>query len=77
MSTAAESFVEQLYEMSGAKLKAFNRYKVGYQIGLDREQTDAVVEELAVERRIKKMEGMKIMLTPEEKNFIDDAKGLK
>ena len=74
MSAAAESFVEQLYEMSGAKLKAFNRYKVG---GLDREQTDAVVEELAVERRIKKMEGMKIMLTPEEKNFIDDAKGLK
>jgi hypothetical protein len=77
MSAAAESFVEQLYEMLGANLKPFDRYKVGYQIGLEREQTDAVVEELAVERRIKKMAGMKIMLTPEEKNFIDEAKGLK
>jgi len=77
MSAAAESFVEQLYEMSGGNLKPFDRYKVGNQIGLDRDQTDAVVEELAVEGRIKKMVGMKVMLTPEEKNFIDDAKGLK
>lgn len=77
MSAAAESFVEQLYEMSGGNLKPFDRYEVGYQIGLKRDQTDTIVDELAVERRIQKMEGTVVMLTPEEKNFIDNAKGLK
>ena len=41
----SESFIEKLYEMSEGDLKTFDRYEVGQQLGLDKEQTDAVVEE--------------------------------
>ena len=77
MSAASDSFLDQLYEMSEGNLRPFDRYEVGHQIGLDREQTDAVVEELAGTRRIQKMVGTVVMLTPEAKDLLDDAKGLK
>ena len=77
MSAASDLFVDQLYEMSEGNIRPFDRYAVGHQIGLDREQTDAVVEELSGTRRIQKMVGTVVMLTPQEKNLLDDAKGLK
>jgi hypothetical protein len=77
MSSASDLFIDQLYEMSKGNLRTFDRYEVGKQLGLDREQTDAVVEELAGTRRIQKMVGTVVMLTPAEKKFFDEAKGLK
>ena len=77
MSAASDTFLDQLYEMSQGNLTPFDRYEVGYQIGLDKDQTDAVVEELAAERKIQKMTGTVVMLTLEEKRVLDNAKGLK
>jgi hypothetical protein len=68
MSAASDSFVDQLYEMSeGRKSKPFDRYEVGNQLGLDREQTDAVVQELAGTYRIQKMTGTVVMFNSRRK----------
>lgn len=67
MSAASDSFVDQLYEMSEGNLKPFDRYEVGNQLGLDREQTDAVVQELAGTYRIQKMTGTVVMFNSRRK----------
>ena len=67
----SESFIEKLYEMSEGDLKTFDRYEVGQQLGLDKEQTDAVVEELYGKRQLQKIVGTKIVLTPQLKEVLD------
>ena len=42
----SEEFIDRLYEMAEGDLKTSDRYEVGQELGLDREQTDVVVEEL-------------------------------
>jgi hypothetical protein len=70
----SESFIEKLYEMSEGDLKTFDRYEVGQQLGLDKEQTDAVVEELYGKRQLRKIVGTKIVLTPPLKEVLDSEK---
>lgn len=73
-SDTSDSFIDELYEMSGGNLP-FDRYKVGNKLGLDKEQTDAVVEELAALGRIQKTAETEVSLTPEEKKFQDNERG--
>ena len=60
--------------MSEGDLKTFDRYEVGQQLGLDKEQTDAVVEELYGQRQLQKIVGTKIVLTPPLKEVLDSEK---
>jgi hypothetical protein len=70
----SEQFIDKLYEMSKGELKTFDRHMIGQQLGLDKEQTDALVEELRAKRRIQKLAGTTIILTPQEKEVLDSKK---
>jgi hypothetical protein len=70
----SEQFIDKLYGMSEGELKTFDRYEIGLQLGLDKEQTDALVEELRAKRRIQKLAGPVIILTPQEKEVLDNKK---
>lgn len=67
----SEEFVDTLYEMSEGDLKIFDRYEVGQKLALD-----AIVEELYSKRQIQKIPGTKIVLTPPEKEVLDNKKSL-
>jgi hypothetical protein len=70
----SESFIEKLYEMSEGDLKTFDRYEFGQQMGLDNEQTDAVVEELYGKRQLQKIAGTKVVLTAPQKEVLNSKK---
>lgn len=72
----SEEFIDILYEMAEGDLKTFDRYKVGQELGLDREQTDAVVEELYGKRQLQKIPGTKIVLTPLVKEVLESKKSI-
>jgi len=72
----SEEFIDRLYEMAEGDLKTFDRYEVGQELGLDREQTDAVVEELYGKRQLQKILGTKIVLTPPVKEVLESKKSI-
>lgn len=72
----SEEFIDILYEMAEGDLKTFDRYEVGQELGLDREQTDAVVEELYGKRQLQKIPGTKIVLTPLVKEVLESKKSI-
>ncbi|MDW0169998.1 MAG: hypothetical protein QOA19_02420 [Nitrososphaeraceae archaeon] len=72
----SEEFIDRLYEMAEGDLKTFDRYEVGQELGLDREQTDAVVEELYGKRQLQKIPGTKIVLTPPVKEVLESKKSI-
>ena len=53
----SEQFIDKLYEISEGELKTFDGHMIGQQLGLDKEQTDALVEELSAKRRVQKLAG--------------------
>lgn len=72
----SEEFIDRLYEMAEGDLKTFDRYEVGQELGLDREQTDAVVEELYGKRQLQKIPGTKIVLTQPVKEVLESKKSI-
>jgi hypothetical protein len=72
----SEEFIDRLYEMAEGDLKTFDRYEVGQELGLDNEQTDAVVEELYGKRQLQKIPGTKIVLTPPAKEVLESKKSI-
>jgi len=51
----SEQFIDKLYEMSEGELKSFDRHEIGHQLSLDKEQTDALVEELRAKKGYKNL----------------------
>lgn len=67
-----EHFLTKLYLLSNGELTSIDRYEVGKELNLSIQETDAIVEELSERERITKMSGIKIMLSPNEKNILDN-----
>jgi|RhiMetdeSRZDD1v2_1073273.scaffolds.fasta_scaffold1228511_1 hypothetical protein len=71
-----DEFLKKLYEMSEGHLTPFDRYEVGKKLGLDKEETDDIVEELEATGRIVTAIGTKIVLSPRAKDMLDSEKGI-
>ncbi|HEY7226766.1 MAG TPA: hypothetical protein VH481_01415 [Nitrososphaeraceae archaeon] len=70
--TIRELFLKTLYDLSERELRAIDRYDVGKELNLPKEETDAIVEELSRRGRIRKMAASsKIMLSVNEKKILD------
>jgi CTP-dependent riboflavin kinase len=69
--TVREKFLIKLYELSKQELILIDRYEVGKELKLSKEETDAVVDELDDRGRIKKIVGTKIVLGFNEKKILD------
>ncbi|HTH22894.1 MAG TPA: hypothetical protein VL854_11805, partial [Nitrososphaeraceae archaeon] len=60
------------YDLSERELKAIDRYEVGKQLNLPKEETDAIVNLLIDRARITKIAGSgEIMLDLKEKKILD------
>jgi hypothetical protein len=57
--------------LSNRELTTIDRYEVGKELNLPKEETDAIVDELSNRGRITTMAGPTIMLTPVEKKILD------
>lgn len=66
-----EQFLTKLYHLSNSELAAIERYKVGKQLNLPKEETDAIVDQLSERGVLTKVAGIKIMLSPHEKKILD------
>jgi hypothetical protein len=71
-----DEFLKKLYEMSEGHLTSFDRYEVGKKLGLDKEETDDIVEQLEATGRIVTAIGTKIVLSPRAKDMLDSEKGI-
>ena len=70
--TIPEHFLKTLYDLSERELKAIDRYEVGKQLNLPKEETDAIVNLLIDRGRITKIAGSdEIMLDLKEKKILD------
>jgi hypothetical protein len=70
--TIPEHFLKTLYDLSERELKAIDRYEVGKQLNLPKEETDAIVNLLIDRARITKIAGSgEIMLDLKEKKILD------
>jgi len=70
--TIPEHFLKTLYDLSERELKAIDRYEVGKQLKLPKEETDAIVNLLIDRGRITKIAGSdEIMLDLKEKKILD------
>jgi len=69
--TVLEHFLTKLYHLSNRELTSIDRYEVGKEFNLPKQETDAIVDELCKRERITKMSGIKIMLSPNEKKILD------
>jgi hypothetical protein len=64
--------LKTLYDLSERELKAIDRYEVGKQLNLPKEETDAIVNLLIDRGRITKIAGSgEIMLDLKEKKILD------
>ncbi|HKQ22309.1 MAG TPA: hypothetical protein VJS91_09740 [Nitrososphaeraceae archaeon] len=61
----------KLYHLSNRELTTIDRYEVGKELNLPKEETDAIVDELSNRGMITTMAGRTIMLTPDEKKILD------
>ena len=61
----------KLYHISNRELTTIDRYEVGNELNLPKEETDAIVDELSNRGMITTMAGPTIMLTPDEKKILD------
>jgi hypothetical protein len=68
------NFLKKLYEMTEGQLQTIDRNEVGRVLGLDKEQTDHLVDQLSDIGMIKKVIGSKIILSPEAKEVLDAKK---
>ncbi len=66
-----DHFLTKLYHLTNRGLTPIDRYEVGNELNLPKQETDAVVDELSDRGRITKMIGNKIMLTLNEKKILD------
>ena len=70
--TIPEHFLKTLYDLSERELKDIDRYEVGKQLNLPKEETDAIVNLLIDRARITKIAGSgEIMLDLKEKKILD------
>jgi hypothetical protein len=70
--TIREHFLKTLYDLSERELRANDRYELGKQLNLSKEETDAIVDQLIDRGRITKVAGSsKIMLDLKEKKILD------
>ena len=70
--TIPEHFLKTLYDLSERELRAIDRYEVGKQLNLPKEETDAIVNLLIDRARITKIAGSgEIMLDLKEKKILD------
>lgn len=69
--SVVEHFLTKLYLLSNGELRSIDRYEVGKELNLSKQETDAIVEELSERERITKMPGIKIKLSPNEKKILD------
>jgi hypothetical protein len=66
-----EHFLTKLYHLTNRELTPIDRYEVGKELNLPKQETDAIVDELSDRGRITKMLGTKIMLSLNEKKILD------
>ena len=71
MSHIRDQFLIKLYHLSKGELTTIDRYEVGKELKLPKEETDAIVDELSNRGRITTMAGTTIMLTLDEKKILD------
>ena len=71
MPHVRDRFLIKLYHLSKGESATINRYKVGKELDLSNEETDAIVDELSDRGRITKLLGTKIMLSLNEKKILD------
>ncbi len=71
MSHIRDHFLIKLYHLSKGELTTIDRYEVGKELNLPKEETDAIVDELSNRGRITTMAGTTIMLTLDEKKILD------
>ena len=71
MAHVRDQFLIKLYHLSNRELTTIDRYEVGKELNLPKEETDAIVDELSNRGRITTMAGPTIMLTPDEKKILD------
>jgi hypothetical protein len=69
--TVVEHFLTKLYHLSNRELTSIDRYEVGKDLNLSKQETDAIVDELSERERITKMRGINIMLSPSAKKILD------
>jgi len=70
--TIPEHFLKTLYDLSERELRAIDRYEVGKQLNLPKEETDTIVNLLIDRGRITKIAGSgEIMLDLKEKKILD------
>lgn len=69
---AREMLLRKLFDLSKGKIIPIVRYDVGKELSLPNDETDAIVTELEAAGKIKKIAGIKIMLTSEAKGFLSD-----
>lgn len=70
--TIRELFLKTLYDLSERELRTIDRYDVGKELNLPKNETDAIVDELSDRGRIRKTAGSsKIMLSLNEKKILD------
>jgi hypothetical protein len=70
--TIPEHFLKTLYDLSERELRVIDRYEVGKQLNLPKEETDAIVNLLIDRGRITKIAGSdEIMLDLKEKKILD------
>jgi hypothetical protein len=66
-----EHFLTKLYHLTNRELTSIDRYEVGKELNLPKQETDAIVDELSDRGRITKIVGTKIMLSLNEKKILD------
>ena len=70
--TIPDHFLKALYDLSERELRAIDRYEVGKQLNLPKEETDAIVNLLINRGRIGKIAGSdEIILDFKEKKILD------
>jgi hypothetical protein len=67
-------FLKKLYEMTEGKLQTIDRYEVGRGLGLDKEQTIHVVEQLFQMDMVRKLIESEITIRPQAKQVLDAKK---
>lgn len=66
-----EHFLTKLYHLTNHGLAPIDRYEVGNELNLPKQETDAIVDELSDRGRITKIVGTKILLSLKEKKILD------
>lgn len=69
--TVVEHFLTKLYHLSNRGLTSIDRYEVGKDLNLSKQETDAIVDELSERERITNIRGINIMLSPSAKKILD------